>query len=178
MGQNASDKNLLSKLQTLGPRPINFAFVAKGTDDGGLLLDEHVIPQAAIMVAKARSGGTTVIQGTCFKEDEQTVFETHGTPPDFLVGALEAVIHRDAGTAFDILVRQGVDKSAGQQKAYVGSEPNPTNKAGYTNLAPEGSDEAGQSNMAPNLTDTDAYVNRLVDQANDESRNRGSENQK
>jgi hypothetical protein len=38
-------------------------------------------------------------------------------------------------------------------------------EAGYANLAPKDSPEAAESNMAPNLTDTDAYVNRLADQA-------------
>jgi hypothetical protein len=121
-----------------------------------------------LLIAKARSGGKSVVEGFCFEEQGRTVFETAGEIPETMAVALQAVIRRDTRLALETVCRTvGAGKSAPSsdgQIAYVGSEPNPSNAPGYANLAPEGSEEASQSNMAPNLTDTDAYVNRVAEQ--------------
>jgi hypothetical protein len=172
MGHNASDKDLFNKLQGLKQWRMHFAFIGRGGNDGALILDEHTIPQAAIMIAKAGSGGTIVVEGYCFDENGRTVFETKATPPESLASALRAVIERDAGLKLDPVCRAAAKRASTEQIAYVGSEPNPEGEAGYANLAPEGSDEAMESNMSPNLTDTDAYVNQLADEAIEQAKRR------
>jgi hypothetical protein len=85
--------------------PLWFAFVAKGTADGVLLVSLKKVPTKEINEAKASSGGKQVYRGRCFGEAGELICELPKEPPATLDKQVGTVIHRDAGVALKVRFR-------------------------------------------------------------------------
>ncbi len=98
------DKDLLNTLkQAKGGKPMQFAFLAKGT--GGKLLAAKKVMPAAINEAKKETGSTALFKGRLLGEDGHLVFEVAKEPPPTLAALLKRTIKEHAGLTADVIVR-------------------------------------------------------------------------
>jgi hypothetical protein len=99
------DSKLVTALRQAKGAPMFYAFVAKGTSDGVLLVSKKKIAVKEINEAKAASGGKLVFRGTCTGEEGKMVFNLPKEPPGTLAKQLKTVIHRDAGMNLQVETR-------------------------------------------------------------------------
>jgi hypothetical protein len=103
------DSELAANVKVAKTKRMHFAFVAKGSSDGALVLAKSKVPPALITDAKKKSGGTQVFKGACFGEEGKLVFELAKDPPATLAAALKKVIQRDAAITMPCICRVGAD---------------------------------------------------------------------
>src|SRR5688572_5073721 len=103
------DDKLVKSLRQAKTTPMFFAFVAKGANDGALIVSKKKIPVKEINEAKAESGGKKVFKGRCQGEDGKMVFEVAKEPPGTLAKQLKTVIHRAAGLTMMVETRVAAD---------------------------------------------------------------------
>ncbi len=85
--------------------PSSFAFVAKGSDDGALVVSKKKVSAPEVEAAKKACGGKTVFRGRCFGEDDNLVFELSKEPPGTLAKQLKSVISQSAGLTLKVVTR-------------------------------------------------------------------------
>jgi serine/threonine protein kinase len=103
------DSELATNVKAAKNKRMYFAFVAKGSSDGALVLSKTKVPPALISDAKKKSGGTQVFKGACFGEDGKLVFELAKEPPATMDAALKKVVQRDAGLTQACVCRVGTN---------------------------------------------------------------------
>ena len=103
------DSELATNIKAAKNKRMYFAFVAKGSSDGALVLSKTKVPPALITDAKKKSGGTQVFKGACFGEDGKLVFELAKEPPATMDAALKKVVQRDAGLTQACVCRVGTN---------------------------------------------------------------------
>lgn len=91
------DAKLVAAIKNARTTPMLFAFVAKGTNDGILLLHKSTIPPKEIADARTSTGGKVLARGRCVGEQDTLVFEVGKEPAPTLAKQVKAIIHRDAG---------------------------------------------------------------------------------
>ena len=105
----ADDTKLATALRQAKQTPMFFAFVAKGSTEGVLIVAKKKIPAKEINEAKAESGGKKVFRGRCTYEDGKMVFEMGTEPPGTLAKQLKAVINEAAGMMMQVETRVAAD---------------------------------------------------------------------
>ena len=103
------DEELVVGLKMAKTRRCNFALVAKGSNDGALLISKQKIPPVLITAAKKKCGGSGVIKGAVVYEDGKYVFETPKPPAATLPATLKLLARRDAGLTIVAVCRQSTD---------------------------------------------------------------------
>lgn len=103
------DSKLVAALRQAKTMPMYFAFIAKGTTDGVLLVAKKKISVKEINEAKAASGGRLVFRGRCGGEEGKMVFDVPKEPPSTLAKQIKTVIHRDAGLTMNVEMRVATD---------------------------------------------------------------------
>ncbi len=91
------DAKLVAALKNARTTPMCFAFVAKGMNDGILLLNKSTIHPKEITDARTTTGGKILARGRCVGEQDKLVFEVGKEPPPTLAKQVKAIIHRDTG---------------------------------------------------------------------------------
>ncbi|HEY2148907.1 MAG TPA: protein kinase, partial [Pirellulales bacterium] len=114
------DSELATNVKAAKTKRMYFAFVAKGSSDGALVLAKTKVPPALITDAKKRSGGTQVVKGACFGEDGKLVFEMAKEPPATMEAALKKVIQRDSGLTQVCVCRRGTAPDLADDDAATG----------------------------------------------------------
>jgi serine/threonine protein kinase len=107
------DSELAANVKTAKTKRMYFAFVAKGSNDGALVLSKTKVSPVMISVAKKKAGAGPVSQGACFGEDGKIVFEMAKEPPATMDAALKHVIQRDAGITQACVCRRGTNSDLG-----------------------------------------------------------------
>ena len=105
----AEDPKLATALRQAKQTPMFFAFVAKGTTEGVLMVGKMKIPAKEISAAKVESGGKKVYRGRCTGEDGKLVFELPKEPPGTLAKQLKKVIHESVGQQMQVETRVAAD---------------------------------------------------------------------
>jgi hypothetical protein len=113
MAKSGAESNELAKGLTqaktaTAKNPMFFALVLKGAT-GVLLVDRKKIAGQEIADAKKRSGGTTLVQGLCYGEDGQLIFETPKNPEAAWSAAARKSAQEDAKQTIKAVFRQGRD---------------------------------------------------------------------
>jgi serine/threonine protein kinase len=103
------DSELATNVKAAKTKRMYFAFVAKGSSDGALVISKTKVPPVLITDAKKRSGGTQVFKGACFGEDGKLVFEMAKEPPATMEAALKKVVQRDAALTQVYVCRVGTN---------------------------------------------------------------------
>jgi hypothetical protein len=89
-------------------KPAFFVLVLKGAE-GVLLVDGKKIAANQIAEAKKRSGGTTLVNGVCYAEDGQIIFETPKPPAAAWAAAARKSAKDDANQTIKAVFRLGRD---------------------------------------------------------------------
>ncbi len=129
------DSELAANVKIAKTKRMHFAFVAKGSSDGALVLAKSKVPPALITDAKKKSGGTQVFKGACFGEEGKLVFEMAKDPPATLATALKKVIQRDASVSIPCICRIGTDPDLADDAAATtpaATTPTPATSAAAT----------------------------------------------
>ena len=87
---------------------MNFAFVAKGPNQGKLLVSKKRLTASEVAARKAAGGGK-VFRGRCFGEDNKLVFELPKEPPTTLHKQLRNIITHAAGLILRVEARLAAD---------------------------------------------------------------------
>jgi serine/threonine protein kinase len=103
------DSELATNVKAAKTKRMYFAFVAKGSSDGALVISKTKVQPALITDAKKKSGGTQVSKGACFGEDGKLVFEMAKEPPATMEATLKKVVQRDAGLTQVCVCRVGTN---------------------------------------------------------------------
>src|SRR5262245_42079952 len=86
-----------------------FAFVAKGTTDGMLLVGKAKIPTHEVSEAQAACKSKEVFRGRCFGEGDHLICEIGKEPPVTLDKQVKSIIHRDADLQLTVVFRVAHD---------------------------------------------------------------------
>ncbi len=108
----AVDKDLATALKRAKTTPMFFALVVKGGSSGALVVTKEKPPAGAIADAKQKSGGTAVIKGRCFGEDDKLVFETPKVPAPNWEKIVKQLAKDEAGLMIHPEFRLGADPDA------------------------------------------------------------------
>src|SRR4051812_27283119 len=103
------DAKLATGLKQAKLAPMYFAFIAKGANDGKLLVAKKKIGAKEINDAKEEVGGKQVFKGRCFGEGPKMIFEVPKEPPGSLAKQLKTIIQQDAGMTMLVETRLGAD---------------------------------------------------------------------
>ena len=109
-----------------------FALVLKGAD-GALLVDKQKVKKNDLEAAKKQSGGSTVIQGTCYGGDDGVLmFETAKAPAPTWAAIVKKIATRDAGVSLkaEFVQGGGGEEEGGESEGEEGSAPSPTKAPG------------------------------------------------
>jgi tetratricopeptide (TPR) repeat protein len=99
------DAELAASLKAAKSGTMFFAVVAKGANDGALLLSRSAVPANRIAEAKKKCGGGTLLKGRCFGEEGTLVFELADEPPPTLAKQIRTLALRDAGLSLNVTTR-------------------------------------------------------------------------
>jgi hypothetical protein len=112
-----ADAALTTALKQAKTRAMFFAFVAKGTSDGALIVSKPKIATKQVAETKKKVGGSVVFRGRCVGEEGKLVFEVAKEPPSGLAKQLKTIIARDAGLTLKVEVRVAADLAAEESEA-------------------------------------------------------------
>jgi hypothetical protein len=99
------DAKLLAALKLARRMPMNFAFVAKGPNQGKLLVSKKRLTASEVAAARKAAGGGKVFRGRCFGEDNKLIFELPKEPPTTLHKQLRNIITHAAGLILRVEAR-------------------------------------------------------------------------
>ena len=134
------DEELVLGLKAAKTKRCYFALVAKGSNDGALVISKQKIPPVLITVAKKKCGGSAVIKGAVVYEDGKYVFETPKPPAATLPATLKLLARRDAGLVIVAICRLSTDPEV---LAEAGDG------AGPSDAAPQAGDKAPRDEIHP-----------------------------
>lgn len=133
------DTRLATALKQAKTAAMRFAFVAKGSGEGRLMLvKKPPVPPKEIAEAKKELGGGQVFQGRCRWENDQYVFELAKEPPGTLANTIRTIIHKEIGQLFKVTCKAAADLAAeeagalaeaGTHGPVVGVAPSPPQEA-------------------------------------------------
>lgn len=108
-GDEGSEKDLAGLLKTALRRkrekPMRYAIVAKGSNDGAILLSKKKISPDEIAQAKKSTGGKLISRGICFGEEGRLVFEAAKTPPATMAKTIKTLAKKYAKLAVKPMCR-------------------------------------------------------------------------
>jgi len=99
------DDKLAAALKQASRTPMNFAFVAKGSTQGKLVVSRTRLTAKEVAEAKRAAGHGKLFRGRCIGKDGKLVFETAQEPPPTLDNQLRRIIKDQAGLTFKVETR-------------------------------------------------------------------------
>lgn len=156
------DSELAANIKIAKTKRMHFAFAAKGSSDGALVLAKSKVPPALITDAKKKSGGTQVIKGACFGEEGKLVFEMAKEPPTTLAAALKKVIQRDAAVTIPCICRIGTDPDLADDAVATASATATTTSATTTPSPATSAAQTAEKTTAPVPPKAESYYSQYA----------------
>jgi serine/threonine protein kinase len=142
-------------------KPYRFAFVAKGSTGGALLVDKQRVAPVLVTAAKKQMEGGTIYRGLCFGEQARLVFLVPKEPPSTLKNQIVKTLRTEFRLALNIEVRV----SGKAEEESEGGKVETETKVEERNTTKNGDDKNEEQKEKSKEPDQSEVVARLKDLA-------------